>query len=158
MADTLPVKVSVADGKLAPLLQDEETRREWVDRLKDALGTESEDLAWYGVATLFKSCQVPETLKLNAMIEQIRGGCPRDPQEMVLLIQMAAVAQRMQEAIASEVSATSLEDRQTYATVVRTYGKLYARQLEALRKYRRDGNQTITVVHAENAVVGVNAR
>ena len=45
MADTLPVKVSVADGKLAPLLQDEETRREWVGRLKDALGTESEDLA-----------------------------------------------------------------------------------------------------------------
>ena len=40
----LPVQISVKDGKLVPELMDGETRAMWVSRLKDALGTESDDL------------------------------------------------------------------------------------------------------------------
>ncbi len=157
-ASCQPVQVNITNGKIDPALMDGETRTMWVQRLKDALGTESDDLAWYAVLTLFKACRSPEALKLNAMIETVRAGCPRDPQEMMLLVQMAAVSQRLQEAIISEITAPTTEDRLIQTKVVRQYGQLYARQMEALRKYRRDGNQQITVVRVEHAnAVGIKA-
>ena len=152
----LPVKVEVVDGRLAPELMDGETRAMWVSRLKDALGTESDDLAWYAVLTMFKACRSPEAIKLNAMIEQVRAGHPNDPQEMVLMIQMAACAQRLQEAIIADVRTQTAEERLMQAKIIKEYGKLYARQMESLHRYRRDGSQTINVVHfarAENVAV-----
>ena len=153
----LPVTVNILNGKIDPALMDGETRTMWVQRLKDAMGTDSDDLAWYAVLTLFKACRRPEALKLNAMLEQVRAGCPRDPQEMMLLVQMAAVSQRMLEAIA-ENAALLPEDRLLQSKIIAQYGTIYARQLEALRKYRRDGNQQITVVRVEHAnAVGIKA-
>ena len=147
----LPVKVGLVDGRLAPELMDGETRAMWIERLKDAMGTESDDLAWYAVLTMFKACRSPEAIKLNAMIEQVRAGHPNDPQEMILMIQMAACAQRLQEAIIADARAQTAEERLMQAKIVHEYGKLYARQMEALRKYRRDGNQQITVLRVDHA-------
>ena len=146
----LPVTVNIVNGKIDPALMDGETRTMWVQRLKDAMGTDSDDLARYAVLTLFRATKHPEALKLNAMLEQVRAGCPRDPQEMMLLVQMAAVSQRMLEAIA-ENAALLPEDRLLQSKIIAQYGTIYARQLEALRRYRRTGDQQITVVHVDRA-------
>ncbi|MBP3729937.1 MAG: hypothetical protein J6I40_00530 [Mailhella sp.] len=155
---TLPVTVNVVDDRIYPCLLNGESRRMWIDRLKDALGTESEDLANYALVTMFRASKHPEALKLNAMIETVRAGHARDPQETLLLVQMAAVSQRLQESLVAEMNATLPEDRLVHAKIVRQYGQLYCRQIEALRKYRRDGNQQITVMHIDHAdAVGIKA-
>ncbi len=132
--EKIPIKVDISGGKLAPDLLDGQTRRQWVDRLKAALGTDSDDLAWYALLTMFRACKVPETLKLNAMLEQIRVGKPRDPQELLLLVEMAACAQRMQDALIAETDASAVEDKLAQAKLAKLYGQLYARQYEALRR------------------------
>ena len=147
----LPVTVNIVNGKIDPALMNGETREMWLGRLKEAMGTDSEELAWYAVLTLFRASKHPEALKLNAMIEEVRAGCPRDPQEMMLLVQMAAVSQRLQEAVIAEMNAMLPEDKLIHAKIVRQYGQLYCRQLEALRRYRRTGDQTISVIHVERA-------
>ncbi len=145
-----PVTINIVGGKIDPALMDGETRDMWMSRLKDALGTQSDDLANYALVTMFKACRKPDALILNAMLEQVRAGFPRDPQEMMLLVQMAACSQRMLESI-TESAAIMHEDRLLQAKVAAQYGTIYARQLEALRKYRRDGNQQITVLHVDHA-------
>lgn len=153
-----PVTVNIVNGKIDPALMDDETREMWVSRLKDALGTESEDLANYALITMFRTLKHPEALKINAMIETVRAGCPRDPQEMMLLVQMAACSQRMQEAIIEEAAALTPGDQLSRAKIVHQYGQLYTRHLEALRRYRRTGDEKITVVHVGDAdAVGIKA-
>ena len=145
-----PMTVNIVGGKIDPALMDGETREMWMDRLKDALGTVSDDLANYALVTMFRASKHPDVLKLNAMLEQVRAGCPRDPQELMLLVQMAAVAQRMLESI-MENAAIMHEDKLLQSKITAQYATIYARQLEALRKYRRDGNQEITVLHVDHA-------
>ncbi len=147
----LPVTVNIVGGKIDPMLMNGETREMWISRLKDAMGTESDDLANYALITMFKASKHPDVLKINAMLETVRAGCPRDPQELLLLVQMAACAQRLQEAIVAEMNAMLPEDKFIQTKIVRQYGQLYCRQLEALRRYRRTGDQQITVVHVERA-------
>ncbi len=146
-----PVTVNIVGGKIDPALMDGETREMWMDRLKDAMGTDSDDLANYAMVTMFKASRHPDVLKLNAMLETVRAGNPRDPQELMLLIQMAAVSQRLQEAIISEMNTMLPEDKLIQSKIVRQYGQLYTRQLEALRRYRRTGDQKITVLHVDRA-------
>ncbi len=146
-----PVTVNLVNGKIDPMLMDGETREMWISRLKDAMGTESDDLANYALVTMFKASKHPDVLKINAMLETVRAGQARDPQELLLLVQMAACAQRLQEAIVAEMNAMRPEDKFIQTKIVRQYGQLYCRQLEALRRYRRTGDQTISVIHVERA-------
>ena len=68
---------------------------------------------------------------------------------------MAATNQRLQETLIMPVNDYDAEDALLKAKIVAQYGRLYDHQLEALRKYRRTGDQTITIVHSQNAVVGI---
>ncbi len=145
-----PVTVNIVNGRIDPALMNGETREMWMERLKDAMGTDSDELANYALVTMFKASKHPDVLRLNAMLEQVRAGYPRDPQELMLLVQMAACSQRMMESI-METAAIMQEDRLLQAKITAQYATIYARQLEALRKYRRDGNQQITVLHVDHA-------
>ena len=143
------------DGKIIPILSEGETHRQWLDRIKSALATDSDDLARYILATLCKACNPPEAIKLNSLLAQIAEGHPRDVQETLLLAQMAATSQRMLEVMGEKRNHLFQDDDEAQTRIISQYGRLYSRQLEALRRYRRDGNQRIVVLHAQNAVVGV---
>ena len=147
----LPVKVGLVDGRLAPELMDGESQRQWLDRVKSALGIQSDDLARYVLVTLFRSCRQPEALKVNAMLAQIAEGHPADVQETILFTLMAATSMRMQETFLQRENAFDAEDALLKAKVIAQYGRLYARQLEALRRYHKTGDQKITVLRVDHA-------
>ena len=147
----LPVKVGLVDGRLAPELMDGESQQQWLDRVKSVLGIQSNDLARYVLVTLFRSCRQPEALKVNAMLAQIAEGHPVDAQETIMLTLMAATSMRMQETFLQRENAFDAEDALRKAKVIAQYGRLYARQLEALRRYRKTGDQKITVLRVDHA-------
>lgn len=153
--NSLPIKVDMVNGQLAPHLLPGEDRSKWTARVRAAFGTDNDDLVWYVLCTLYRASKKPEGMKLNAMLAQIREGRPRDVQEMILLAQMAATHQRLQDTLAVQIRDYDAEDALVRAKIVAQYGWLYDHQLEALRKYRRTGDQTITIVHSQNAVVGI---
>lgn len=155
---SLPIALEVIDGQMAPCLMGGESQSMWMARVRAALGTDNDDLVWYVLCTLYRASKKPEGMKLNAMLAQIREGQPRDVQEMILLAQMAATNQRLQDALAVQIRDYDAEDALLRAKIVGQYGRLYDHQLEALRKYRRTGDQTITIVHSQNAVVGIKAK
>lgn len=152
---SLPIALEVVDGQMSPCLLEGESRSMWMSRVRAALGTESDDLVWYVLCALYRASKKPEGMKLNAMLAQIREGQPRDVQEMILLAQMAATNQRLQEALTMQIHDYDAEDALVKAKIVAQYGRLYDHQLEALRKYRRTGDQTITIVHSQKAIVGI---
>ena len=71
---------------------------------------------------------------------------------------LVVCSQRMQEAIIEEAAALTPGDQLSRAKIVHQYGQLYTRHLEALRRYRRTGDEKITVVHVGHAdAVGIKA-
>jgi hypothetical protein len=100
--------------------------------------------------------------ELNTMIATVHAIGPRDPTETLLATQMAAVHQ------ATMVAARRLNHTETIAQqdscsgMLNKLARTFASQVEALKRYRADGEQKVTVQHqhvnvsANQAVVGVN--
>ena len=87
----------------------------------------------------------PNEQKLNFMLAVIKGIKPRDQLEAMLAAQMAAVHSAAMKAARDLADAESLQHRDS---AERTFNKLtrtFVTQMEALKRYRMGGEQTVTV-------------
>jgi hypothetical protein len=87
----------------------------------------------------------PDEQKLNFMLAVIKGIKPRDQLEAMLAAQMAAVHSATMRAARDLADAESLQHRDS---AERTFNKLtrtFVTQLEALKRLRSGGEQTVTV-------------
>ena len=125
--------------------------REWWRRLKNAMGTSSSAFVAASLQQLIAAARLPNSgiceIAVNASLAFIEGAKPRDEIECALVIQMActhsaamAVLNRLGEGrggdrgVAAMASAT--------ARLLRAYT-----QVEALRRLRHGGSQTLRVEH-----------
>lgn len=125
------------------------------------VGAQSSEFAW---AIMSQACNIgspgqqPDERGLNFVLGVVKGVQPRDQLEAMLAVQMAAVhlatIDRGRRMLICED-----ERRHEYEKAFNRLSRTFAAQMEALKKYRSDGRQTVRVerVNVEaggQAVVG----
>lgn len=93
------------------------------------------------------------------MLSVIRDLAPRDPVERMLAVQMAATHVATIRSAQWLANARSLPQSQAHYTGFNKLARTFAAQVEALRKHRTGGKQTVTVQHVNvsdggQAIVG----
>jgi hypothetical protein len=125
--------------------------REWWHRLKNALGTRSSAFVAASLQQLIAAARLPNSgiceIAVNASLAFIEGAKPKDEIECALVIQMActhsaamAVLNRLGEAAGDRTVAAM-------ASAAARLLRAYATQVEALRRLRNGGSQTLRVEH-----------
>ncbi len=102
--------------------------------------------------------KVSET-ELNFMLAAINGIEPRDEAEAMLAVQMTAIHVASINAARFLRSAEMLPQHDSATNTLTKLSRTYALQMEALKKYRRGGEQTVNVKHVHvneggQAIVG----
>ena len=126
--------------------------REWWQRLKNALGTPSSAFVGASLQHLIAAARLPNSgiceIAVNASLAFIEGAKPRDEIECALVIQMACTHSAAM-AVLSRLGGALGGDR-TVAAMASAAARLlraYATQVEALRRLRHGGSQTLRVEH-----------
>jgi hypothetical protein len=95
---------------------------------------------------------------LNFMLAVIKGIKPRDQMEAMLGAQMAAVHSAIMAFSRKLAEADCLENRDSAERTLNKLARTFVSQLEALKRYRAEGDQTVTVqqvnVSGGQAIVG----
>jgi hypothetical protein len=136
---------------------------DWTVRMGESLGLKDRELVWAIVSQLISAvCQpsVDKKVLINAAIAAVAEMRPRDPAETMLACQMVvcntAVMGLMEKVIQRNYSEESV---QIYLKNMGLLQKTYARQMDALTRYRRKGQQKmvvehVTVANGGQAVIG----
>ena len=151
---TSPVRVSSSSRGITQPPGSSESPSEWQEKLKNAVGTTDTEIARYTVKALSLGIQGKDEAALNALLAQVQEMEPRNAVERCLLIQMMLVSHKAISALgkSSSIFGNGEED----AASAMRFMRLYLQQVEAFRKLRGGGQQTITINHvsANQAVVG----
>ncbi len=102
--------------------------------------------------------KVSET-DINFMLAAINGIDPRDEAEAMLAAQMTAIHMATVNAARYLGNAEMLPQHDSATNALTKLSRTYAMQMEALKKYRRGGEQTVNVKHVHvneggQAIVG----
>jgi len=132
--------------------------------LSDALGTADPDFLEGVVTQLIEASLLPDGARdekrLNFLLSVIKGVKPRDPLEALLALQMAAVHEAtMDEAHRLATTFRDIAERESAVAALNKFARTFTDQLEALKRYRSGGAQTVTVQHVHvgdggQAIVG----
>jgi hypothetical protein len=118
--------------------------------LADALGTGDYDLACGllpQITDVSRSGKVPTHQELNFMLAVVRGINPRDETEALLAAQMAAIHNATMAAARRLNHVETIPQQDSASTMLNKLARTFAAQVEALKKYRSAGEQTIKVQH-----------
>jgi hypothetical protein len=85
--------------------------------------------------------------ELNFMLATIKGIAPRDETEAMLAAQMAAIHNATMVAARQLADARDVAVQDAASNRLNKLARTYASQMEALKKYRSAGEQTIKVQH-----------
>jgi hypothetical protein len=96
---------------------------------------------------------------LNSMMAMIKGIEPRDQMEAMLAAQMAAVHMATMTLARRLAQADIIQKQDSASTAFNKLARTFAAQMEALKRYRSTGEQTVTVQHVQvneggQAIVG----
>lgn len=129
------------------------TPESWRQAMQTAFGTNSPDCIGYLVQCLGK-VQPKDEQFLNACLEGLHDLRPRDHTERLLIIQMMAVHHRACETLAEAYRKPF--DRERLERHAIRLMRLFSQQAEALKRYRRDATQLISVQHmvVDKALIG----
>ena len=131
--------------------------------LMEALGTTDRDfiVGFLGQVTNINGNKLDEAsmVRLNFMLSVIRGIKPKDQVEAMLAAQMAAVHEATMKFFRNLDDFESLEHRDSAERTLNKLMRTFTTQMEALKRYRTGGQQTVTVQHVNvndggQAIVG----
>jgi hypothetical protein len=100
--------------------------------------------------------------ELNAMVAMTHAIGPRDPTEVLLAAQMAAIHQATMVAARRLNHVDTIDQQDSASNMFNKLARTFVLQLEALKRHRATGEQNVHVTHqhvsvsANQAVVGVN--
>lgn len=134
--------------------------------LVDMLGsgdTTFADGVLYQLANAARSGKSLTSTDLNTMLATVNAIGPRDPTEALLASQMAAIHNATMVAARRLIHVDTLPQQDSASNMLNKLARTFAAQVEALKKYRATGEQSIRVQHVTvndggQAIVGdVNA-
>jgi hypothetical protein len=118
--------------------------------LADALGTGDYDFAG-GLLTQLtdasRSGKIVTQQELNFMLSVVFGINPKDETEALLAAQMAAIHNATMMAARRLNHVETIPQQDSASTMLNKLARTFASQVEALKKYRSGGEQTIKVQH-----------
>ena len=100
--------------------------------------------------------------ELNTMVATVHAIGPRDPIEALLASQMAAIHQATMVAARRLNFSETIDQQDSSSGMLNKLARTFASQVEALKRYRSTGEQSVKVTHqhvsvtASQAVVGIN--
>ena len=133
--------------------------REWWRRLKNAMGTSSSAFVAASLQQLIAAARLPNSgiceIAVNASLAFIEGAKPRDEIECALVIQMACTHSAAM-AVLNRLGGAAAGDRtvSAMASAAARLLRAYATQVEALRRLRHGGSQTLRVEHVHETRAG----
>lgn len=102
--------------------------------------------------------------ELNFMLATVCAISPRDSTEALLATQMAAIHNATMAAARRLNHVQTIDQQDSASNMLNRLARTFAGQIEALKRYRADGEQRVTVQHqhislnANQAVVGISQR
>jgi hypothetical protein len=128
--------------------------------LMEAVGTTDRDF-FLGFVTQLANADGGKTdeLRLNFMLSVVKGIKPRDQIEAMLAAQMAAVHATTMKFFPILAEADHIMHRDSAERTLNRLMRTFVSQMEALKRYRTGGEQTVTVQHVNvgeggQAIVG----
>ena len=125
--------------------------REWWHRLKNAFGTASSAFVGASLQQLIAAARLPNSgiseIAVNASLAFIEGAKPRDEIECALVIQMACTHSAAMAVLNRLGGAAGDRTVAAMASAAARLLRAYATQVEALRRLRHGGSQTLRVEH-----------
>lgn len=100
-----------------------------------------------GVVNATTKGATPTAEAVNFAISAIRGIGPRDETETLLAAQMTVVHMALMTNARSLINAGTLQHLEAHERTVNKLARTFASQLEALKRYRSGGEQTVRVEH-----------
>lgn len=116
----------------------------------------------YQLANVSRTGKDLTARELNTMVATVHAIGPRDPTEALLAVQMAAIHQATLVAARRLNHTESIDQQDSCSGMLNKLARTFAAQVEALKRYRSSGEQSVKVTHqhvsvtASQAVVGIN--
>lgn len=101
----------------------------------------------YQLANVARSGKDLTSIELNAVLATVNAIGPRDPTEALLAVQMAAIHNATMVAARRLVHVDTLPQQDSASNMLNKLARTFAAQVEALKKYRSTGEQSIRVQH-----------
>lgn len=118
--------------------------------LADMLGTGDTyfaDGVLYQLANITANGQELSSIDLNTVVAFVRGIGPRDPTEALLATQMAAIHNATMIAARRLKGVETIDQQDSASNMLNKLARTFAAQIEALKRYRSSGEQSIRVQH-----------
>ena len=127
-------------------------------KIMAALGTSDPDF-YATLLSQLANIAAPDEKALNFMMAVIKGIEPRDQLETLLAAQMAAIHSATMALAKRLAQANSVQQQDSASNAFNKLARTFAAQMEALKRYRSSGEQTVTVQHVQvndggQAIVG----
>jgi len=142
------------DGAVTHIIPDHPDKTIGEILLWDALGTSNQDLANGLLIQLAGMCEQDGQIiedKLNFMFAIIKENKPRDSNEALLLVQMAAIQELFMKTARRLANADDVLEHDTFERALNKLGRTFATQLETLKRYRSGATQSVTVSVTDGA-------
>lgn len=157
-------KVKVENGRTA-IVPDHTEPAVALSLLTNAFSTSDVHFAQgllYQLANVSQTGNELKARELNTIIATVHAIAPRDPTESLLAAQMAAIHQATMVAARRLNHTETIDQQDSCSGMLNKLARTFAAQVEALKRYRSSGEQSVKVTHqhvsvtAGQAVVGIN--
>lgn len=110
-------------------------------------GSASNDFAWRQLGLVRTSGNATDAEELNAALAFIGGIQPNDEIEAALTVQMLGTHEASVRLLATALKAGHIDAQERYINMATKMQRTFTAQVEAMKRYRSSGEQTIRVQH-----------
>lgn len=115
--------------------------------LRETFGSGSNDFAWRQLGLVRTSGNASDEEDLNAALAFIGGIQPNDQIEAALAVQMLGTHEASVRLLATAMKAGHIDSIERYVNMATKMQRTFTAQVEAMKRYRSSGEQTIRVQH-----------
>lgn len=137
-------KVKETSGLLSPDVGNSQELSEWMNNLKNLLHTQSDTQATTLLSLAMSASTKGET-SMNAAAATLCDLGPRDALEVLLMSQMTACFYNNMKILTKLQSVTDIGAQERHLNISVRLQRTFLLQIEALKKYRSGGKQTIII-------------
>ncbi|WEK50975.1 MAG: hypothetical protein P0Y66_02545 [Candidatus Kaistia colombiensis] len=119
----------------------------FIVHLNETFGSASHDFAWRQLCLLRTSGNATDTEETNAALGFIGGIQPNDEIEAALAVQMLGTHEASVRLLATAMNAGHIDAQERYINMATKMQRTFTAQVEAMKRYRSSGEQTIRVQH-----------